>query len=79
MFKWYENRKVFISDIYKTILDVLVNSVWGGGFVHVVDFFRGYFNSDDRNIDQILKYAEFSKIKGSFYKRCSYPELRWYV
>lgn len=69
---WHNNKKVFISDMHKTILDILSHPSCGAGFMHVVDCFRNYFNSSDCNIDQILKYAEASKIKGVFYKRLGY-------
>ena len=69
---WYQDKKVFISDIHKTILDILVNPACGGGFAHVVDCFRSYFDSNDCNIDQILKYAKSLNVKGPFYKRLGY-------
>jgi len=69
---WYQDKKIFISDIHKTIMDILAHPLWGGGLFHVVDCFRNYLSSTDCNINQVLKYAEGLNIIGVFYKRLGY-------
>jgi len=69
---WYHDKKVYVSDIHKTVLDVLAHPACGGGFMHIADCFRNYLTSEDCNIEQVLSYAKTSNAKGIFYKRFGY-------
>lgn len=69
---WYQDQKVLISDLHKTILDILARPGWGGGLAHSVDCFRNYLTQEKHDVKQILDYAEQIKVKGVFYKRLGY-------
>ncbi len=69
---WYQDQKVLISDLHKTILDCIAQPHWGGGLLHSVDCLRNYLTHEKRDVKQILDYAELVEVKGVFYKRLGY-------
>jgi predicted transcriptional regulator of viral defense system len=52
------NAKIQISDLHKTIVDILDNPVIGGGIRSAMDFLESYLRSPDKNLDRILEYAK---------------------
>ncbi len=54
---WCHKTRVPVSDVHRTIIDMLDNPATNGGIQHVVDCFAAYLRRDDRNDDKIVEYA----------------------
>ena len=54
---WMKEKKVFVSDPHKTIIDMLYDPKLGGGIQHVMDCFKEYLKSSHKNIEQLGSYA----------------------
>lgn len=54
---WRGRTKVLISDVHRTIIDMLDNPAMGGGIQHVADCLASYFKRSDRSDDALLSYA----------------------
>jgi predicted transcriptional regulator of viral defense system len=63
---WHENKKVFISDPHKTIVDILSDPSIGGGIRSVLDFLEEYLRSAHKNMEILLDYAEQMENKTIF-------------
>jgi predicted transcriptional regulator of viral defense system len=55
---WRGNSKVQVSDVHRTIIDMLDDPMIGGGIRQVADCLANYLRRADRNDDQLLVYAE---------------------
>ncbi|MCB1119743.1 MAG: type IV toxin-antitoxin system AbiEi family antitoxin domain-containing protein [Chlamydiia bacterium] len=55
---WRQATKVLISDIHKTILDILDDPLLGGGAHHVTSCLHAYLIHPDRNDEKFLEYAD---------------------
>lgn len=55
---WHENIKIAISDLPRTILDLLDEPVFGGGIQQVIDCFGEYLHHDCREDEKLISYAE---------------------
>ena len=53
-----EGGKVPISDVHRTIIDMLNNPAVGGGVDQVADCFREYLDHPERNDDALIEYGE---------------------
>ncbi len=68
---WYEDIKIAISDLPRTILDLLGDPVFGGGTQHVIDCFGEYLRHDCRQDETLISYAErFGN--GAIFKRLGF-------
>ncbi len=65
---WRSRTKVLVSDIHKTIIDMLMYPELGGGIQHVADSLRTYFSHEDRDVRKLLDYAKLSN-NGAVFKR----------
>jgi predicted transcriptional regulator of viral defense system len=68
---WRGRSKVQVSDIHRTIVDMLDNPGLGGGIQHVADCLVAYMKRSDRNNDALLKYAE-ALGNGAIFKRLGF-------
>jgi predicted transcriptional regulator of viral defense system len=68
---WRGNTKVLISDLHRTIIDMLDNPALGGGIQHVADCFDAYLGRADRNNDALIDYAE-ALGNGAIFKRLGF-------
>jgi predicted transcriptional regulator of viral defense system len=55
---WRGQIKVPISDVHRTIIDMLADPSTGGGIRHVADCFAAYFKHKDANPKTLIQYAE---------------------
>lgn len=55
---WRGQTKVAISDIHRTIIDMLDDPATGGGIQHVADCFGLYLKRRDRDFTTLIDYAE---------------------
>lgn len=68
---WYENTKIAISDIHRTILDILNEPAFGGGIQHVKDCFTEYLRHNCRQDEKLISYAERLG-NGAIFKRLGF-------
>jgi predicted transcriptional regulator of viral defense system len=54
---WRRRTKVAVSDIHRTIVDMLDEPSLGGGIQHVADCFKVYLERSDRSDETIIAYA----------------------
>ena len=55
---WRGRSRVLLSDVHRTVIDMLDNPVLGGGIQHVSDCFSAYLKRPDRSDDTLTAYAE---------------------
>lgn len=68
---WLGQIKVQISDVHRTIIDMLADPSVGGGIRHVADCFTAYFQHKDANSETLIQYAE--KLgNGAVFKRMGF-------
>lgn len=68
---WRHRTKVAVSDVYRTIVDMLDDPATGGGIQHVVDCLRAYLTRSDRDDGMLIRYAD--KLgNGAVFKRLGF-------
>jgi predicted transcriptional regulator of viral defense system len=68
---WRGQIKVQVSDIHRTIIDMLADPAVGGGIRHVADCFAAYFKLKEANPETLIQYAE--KLgNGAVFKRMGF-------
>ena len=55
---WRARSKVMVSDVHRTITDMLTDPLIGGGIQHVADCLDAYLNRSDRNDKTLIEYAD---------------------
>lgn len=55
---WRHRTKVAVSDIHRTIVDMLDDPALGGGIQHVADCLTSYLKRRDRNDQTLIEYAD---------------------
>ena len=55
---WCGRSKIFVSDIHRTIIDILDDPALGGGIQHVADCLSVYLTRSDRDDEKLVSYAE---------------------
>ena len=68
---WRGQVKISVSDPTRTILDMLVDPVLGGGIRSVKDMFINYLRSENNNPDLLIEYADRLG-NGSVFKRLGF-------
>lgn len=68
---WRNDIKTQVSDPSRTIIDILNDPMLAGGIRLVLDALQNYINSEHKNSDLLLQYAENSKNK-TIYKRLGF-------
>lgn len=54
---WSGQVKISVSDPTRTILDMLVDPVFGGGIRSVKDMLGNYMRSESKNLEQLIEYG----------------------
>lgn len=54
---WRQHTKVLVSDIHRTVVDMLDEPALGGGIQHVADCLYNYLARPDRNDNLIIDYT----------------------
>lgn len=68
---WRRRTKVMVSDLPRTIVDLLDNPPFGGGIHQVADCFAEYLKHEDRNDKLLIKYCE-QLGNGAVFKRLGF-------
>ena len=68
---WRGSSKILISDVHRTIVDILNNPTTGGGIQHVADCLAAYLKRSDRNDNLLIKYTEIFG-NGAIFKRLGF-------
>jgi predicted transcriptional regulator of viral defense system len=68
---WRAHTKVSISDVDRTMLDILDDTAIGGGIQHVADCFGRYLQKKDSKPDQLIAYAD-QLANGAVFKRLGF-------
>ncbi len=68
---WRGQTRVAVSDVHRTIIDMLDEPAIGGGIQHVADCLAAYFKRQDRNDALLLDYAE-ELGNGAVFKRLGF-------
>lgn len=55
---WFQNIKVAVSDVHRTILDLLNEPAFGGGIQHVADCLSEYLRHEYRQDEKLISYAD---------------------
>ena len=54
---WRSRSKVLVSDVHRTMIDILDDPSLGGGIQHVADCLTSYLKRSDRNDAVLIEYA----------------------
>ncbi len=68
---WRERTKVQVSDLHKTIIDIIAFPNFGGGIQHVADCLLSYYKREDKDPNLLLEYAKRSN-NGAIFKRLGF-------
>ena len=55
---WRHQTRVPVSDVHRTMVDMLDDPAIGGGIQHVADCLGAYLRRDDRDDKKLIEYAE---------------------
>ena len=55
---WRGRTKISVSDLHRTIVDMLDDPALGGGIQNVSDCLRTYLRRNDRDDDRLIEYAD---------------------
>ena len=68
---WRSHSKILISDVHRTIIDMLNDPELGGGIQHVADCLSAYLRRSDRDDELLIKYGD--KLgNGAVFKRLGF-------
>ena len=68
---WRGKTKVAVSDVHRTMVDMLDDPSIGGGIEHVADCLRHYLSRTDRDDAKLLAYADRLR-NGAVFKRLGF-------
>lgn len=68
---WRHHSKVLVSDVHRTIIDLLDDPGIGGGIQHVSDCLRAYLKRSDRSDQTLVEYGE-QLGNGAVFKRLGF-------
>lgn len=68
---WRHNTKVPVSDVHRTIIDMLDDPSLGGGIQQVTDCLNAYFNRADRDDQKLIDYGD-QLGNGAVFKRLGF-------
>lgn len=68
---WRGRTKVMVSDLQRTVVDMLDDPAMGGGIQQVADCLREYFKRKDRNDRLLIEYGERLG-NGAVFKRLAF-------
>lgn len=68
---WRHHTKVPVSDVHRTIVDILDDPAVGGGIQQVADCLSTYFKRPDRSDQKLIEYADLLG-NGAVFKRLGF-------
>lgn len=68
---WRGQTRIAVSDVHRTIIDMLDDPEVGGGIQHVADCFGQYMKRSDRNPTKLIEYARRHG-NGAIFKRLGF-------
>jgi predicted transcriptional regulator of viral defense system len=68
---WRHHTKVPISDVHRTIIDILDDPALGGGIQHVSDCLNAYLERTDRSDEKLIAYGD-QLGNGAVFKRLGF-------
>jgi predicted transcriptional regulator of viral defense system len=68
---WRHQSRVPVSDVHRTIVDILDDPAVGGGIQHVAECLNAYLRRDDRNDANLVDYA-LQLGNGAVFKRLGF-------
>lgn len=68
---WRDHTRVPVSDVHRTMIDMLDDPATGGGIQHVDDCFRQYVKREDYEPERLLSYATRHG-NGAIFKRLGF-------
>ncbi|MEQ8246665.1 MAG: hypothetical protein RID42_03205 [Alphaproteobacteria bacterium] len=68
---WRGQTKIAISDVHRTIVDMLDDPAVGGGIQHVADCFHEYLRREDIDPAKLMAYAD-KRGNGAIFKRLGF-------
>jgi predicted transcriptional regulator of viral defense system len=68
---WRHHTKVMVSDVHRTIVDILDDPALGGGIQPVSDCLNSYLKRADRDDQKVIEYAERLR-NGAVFKRLGF-------
>ena len=69
---WRHKTKVPVSDVHRTVIDVLNDPALGGGIQHVSDCLNVYLKRPDRNDQKLIVYGDQLVGNGAVFKRLGF-------
>lgn len=73
---WRGSSRISVSDVHRTMIDMLDVPALGGGIQHVADCLAIYLNRPERNDDLLIAYAERLG-NGAIFKRLGFLAERY--
>lgn len=55
---WRRQTRVFVSDVHRTVIDMMDDPQIGGGIQHVGDCLAAYLRRDDKDETKLIEYAK---------------------
>ena len=55
---WRGQTKISVSDIHRTIIDIVADPALGGGIQHVADCLEQYLRNSESDLAKLISYAE---------------------
>ena len=68
---WRSHSRVPVSDVHRTMIDMIDDPMIGGGIQHVADCLASYLRRDDRDDNKLVAYAE-QLGNGAVFKRLGF-------
>jgi len=68
---WRGQTRIAISDVHRTIIDMLDDPAIGGGIQHVSDCLNHYLTRKDRNLEKLIDYGD-KLSNGAVFKRLGF-------
>ena len=68
---WRGRSKILVSDVHRTVIDMLDEPSIGGGIQHVADSLAVYLKCPDRNDEMLIDYAK-ALDNGAVFKRLGF-------
>lgn len=72
---WRHHSKVLVSDVHRTVIDMLDDPAIGGGIQQVADCLNAYFKRPDRCDPKLIEYAD-QLGNGAVFKRLGFLSER---
>ena len=68
---WRRQTRVPVSDVHRTVIDMLEDPAVGGGIQHIADCLAAYLQRDDRDDEKLIEYA-VRLSNGAVFKRLGF-------